>query len=101
MQQSFQKSLLVSEQQEIALNVAQVMLQGFNKHYRIFREACQAAKRHFETGNWPAVQRAYRERIDFYDKRVMELSTHRNRFRPDCSAMQRGKNDCRQASSLV
>jgi isocitrate dehydrogenase kinase/phosphatase len=71
-QQTFQKSLIVSEQQEIALNVARVMLQGFNKHYRIFREACQAAKRHFETGNWTAVQQAYRERIDFYDKRVME-----------------------------
>ena len=56
----------------ISLRVAQVMLQGFNKHYRIFREACQAAKRHFETGNWPAVQQAYRERIDFYDKRVKE-----------------------------
>ena len=56
----------------VTLGVAQVMLQGFDKHYRIFREACQAAKRHFETGNWTAVQQAYRERIDFYDKRVME-----------------------------
>jgi len=84
MQQSFQKSLLVSGQQEIALNVAQVMLQGFNKHYRIFREACQAAKRHFETGNWPAVQQAYRERIDFYDKRVMEaIERIQQGFRPD------------------
>ncbi len=84
MQQSFQKSLLQSGQQEIALNVAQVMLEGFNKHYRIFRDACQAAKRHFETGNWPAVQQAYRERIDFYDKRVMEAVEHIERgFRPE------------------
>jgi isocitrate dehydrogenase kinase/phosphatase len=72
MQQPLPRPLLNSEQQDIALSVAQVMLLGFNKHYRIFREACQAAKRHFETGNWPAVQQAYRERIDFYDKRVME-----------------------------
>ncbi len=84
MQQSYQKSLLVSEQHDIALNVARVMLEGFNKHYRIFREACQAAKRHFETGNWPAVQQAYRERIDFYDKRVMEaVKRIENRFRPE------------------
>ncbi len=65
-----------SEQKDLALSVAQVMLQGFNKHYRIFREACQAAKRHFETGNWAAVQQAARERIDFYDKRVMEAVEH-------------------------
>src|SRR3989304_3118936 len=84
MQQSFQKLLLASGQEEIALNVAQVMLRGFNKHYRIFREACQAAKRHFETGNWSAVQQAYRERIDFYDKRVIEAVEHIERgFRPD------------------
>ena len=84
MQQSLQPSLPLSEQKDLALSVAQVMLQGFNKHYRIFREACQAAKRHFETGNWPAVQQAYRERIDFYDKRVMEAIEHIERgFRPD------------------
>jgi isocitrate dehydrogenase kinase/phosphatase len=65
-----------SEQEDLTLSVAQVMLQGFNKHYRIFREACQAAKLHFETGNWPAVQKASRERIDFYDKRVMEAVEH-------------------------
>ena len=44
MQQSLPQPLLASEQKEFALSIAQVMLQGFNKHYRIFREACQAAK---------------------------------------------------------
>ncbi|MGP1680284.1 MAG: isocitrate dehydrogenase kinase/phosphatase AceK regulatory subunit, partial [Burkholderiales bacterium] len=84
MQQSVQPTPPVSGQNELALGVAQVMLQGFNKHYRIFREACQAARRHFETGNWPAVQKAARERIDFYDKRVMEAIEHIEReFRPD------------------
>lgn len=79
-----QQPLLAPEQKEIAPGVAQVMLQGFNKHYRIFREACQAAKRHFETGNWQAVQQAYRERIDFYDKRVMEAVEHIERgFSPE------------------
>jgi len=73
-----------SEQKDLTLSVAQVMLQGFNKHYRIFREACQAAKRHFETGNWAAVQKASHERIDFYDKRVMEAVEHIERgFRPE------------------
>ncbi|MEK7438475.1 MAG: bifunctional isocitrate dehydrogenase kinase/phosphatase [Pseudomonadota bacterium] len=73
-----------SEQKDLTLSVAQVMLQGFNKHYRIFREACQEAKCNFETGNWAAVQNASRERIDFYDKRVMEAVEHIERgFRPE------------------
>ena len=84
MQQALQPIAPASDQEDLALSVAQVMLQGFNKHYRIFREACQAAKRHFETGNWTAVQHAARERIDFYDKRVMEAVEHIERgFRPD------------------
>ena len=72
MQQIRPQPAPVSEQKDLALGVAQVMLQGFNKHYRIFRESAQAARRHFETGNWAAVQQAARERIDFYDKRVLE-----------------------------
>ena len=84
MQQALQPIPPASEQKDLALSVAQVMLQGFNKHYRIFREACQAAKRQFETGNWTAVQQAARERIDFYDKRVMEAVELIERgFRPD------------------
>jgi len=84
MQQPLFQPLPNYEQKDTALIIAQVMLQGFNKHYRIFRAACQAAKRHFETGNWPAVQQAYRERIDFYGKRVMEaVQRIETRFRTD------------------
>ncbi len=84
MQQALEPLPPAFEHKDLALGVAQVMLQGFNKHYRIFREACQAAKRHFETGNWTAVQQAARERIDFYDKRVMEAVERIERgFRPD------------------
>ncbi len=35
-----------------ALAVAQVVLWGFNKHYRLFRETTQAAKQRFEAGRW-------------------------------------------------
>jgi isocitrate dehydrogenase kinase/phosphatase len=57
---------------QIAFDVARTILDGFDKHYRLFREASQAARRHFETGDWPTAQKAARERIDFYDKRVQE-----------------------------
>ncbi|MEW6164669.1 MAG: bifunctional isocitrate dehydrogenase kinase/phosphatase [Pseudomonadota bacterium] len=55
-----------------ALLIAQTLIAGFDKHYRLFRESSTAAKVRFEEGDWPAVQRAVRERIQFYDDRVAE-----------------------------
>jgi isocitrate dehydrogenase kinase/phosphatase len=57
---------------EVASAIAQALLQGFDKHYRIFSETNRAAKQRFENGDWQAVQQATRERIDFYDQRVKE-----------------------------
>ncbi|MBD8532621.1 MULTISPECIES: bifunctional isocitrate dehydrogenase kinase/phosphatase [unclassified Massilia] len=68
MTQAFPK--LLSSQ--IAFDIARSILDGFDKHYRLFRSASQAAKRHFETANWEVAQRAARERIDYYDQRVQE-----------------------------
>jgi isocitrate dehydrogenase kinase/phosphatase len=55
-----------------AFDVAQALLDGFNKHYRLFREASRAAKARFEEADWHGQQRAQRERIEFYDRRVDE-----------------------------
>jgi len=57
---------------QIAFDIARTMLDGFDKHYRLFRQTSQVAKRHFEKGAWSVAQQAARERIDFYDKRVHE-----------------------------
>ncbi|MGX4640844.1 bifunctional isocitrate dehydrogenase kinase/phosphatase [Massilia sp. SYSU DXS3249] len=57
---------------QIAFDIARTILDGFDKHYRLFREASQAARRHFERADWATAQAAARERIDFYDKRVQE-----------------------------
>jgi isocitrate dehydrogenase kinase/phosphatase len=57
---------------QIAFDIARTILDGFDKHYRLFRETSQQARRHFEKGDWKAAQAAARERIGFYDKRVME-----------------------------
>jgi isocitrate dehydrogenase kinase/phosphatase len=53
-------------------HIALAMLEGFNRHYRLFREASRGAKARFEAGDWHGQQRAQRERIEFYDKRVDE-----------------------------
>ncbi len=57
---------------QIAFDIARTILDGFDKHYRLFRASTQGAKEHFETGNWKAAQIAARERIGFYDARVKE-----------------------------
>ena len=55
-----------------AFDIAQAMLDGFNKHYRLFRESSRTAKARFEAADWAGQQRAQRERIEFYDRRVDE-----------------------------
>ncbi|HJV69849.1 bifunctional isocitrate dehydrogenase kinase/phosphatase [Ideonella sp.] len=55
-----------------AFDIATAMLEGFNKHYRLFREASHTAKLRFEQADWHGQQRAQRERIEFYDRRVEE-----------------------------
>ena len=57
---------------QIAFDIARTILDGFDKHYRLFRQTSQIAKRHFETGSWVVAQQAARERIGFYDQRVGE-----------------------------
>ncbi len=56
----------------LAFEIAQAMLDGFNRHYRLFRAESQRAKHRFETQDWHGQQRAQRERIEFYDLRVKE-----------------------------
>jgi isocitrate dehydrogenase kinase/phosphatase len=57
-----------------AFHIAQALLEGFNRHYRLFRETSHEAKRRFEAADWHGQQRAQRERIEFYDKRVDEAT---------------------------
>lgn len=57
---------------QIAFDTARTILDGFDKHYRLFRRASQAAKQHFESGDWKTAQTAARDRISFYDQRVGE-----------------------------
>ena len=43
-----------------AFDIARVMLEGFDRHYRLFREASAAAKQRFECADWHCQQRAQR-----------------------------------------
>ena len=55
-----------------AYDIAVALLEGFDRHYRLFRQTSREAKQRFEAADWHGQQRAQRERIEFYDKRVDE-----------------------------
>ncbi len=57
-----------------AYDIAKAMMDGFNRHYRLFRAESARAKHRFETADWHGQQRAQRERIEFYDLRVKECT---------------------------
>src|SRR5690554_3002751 len=54
--------------------VALTILQGFDRHYSLFRYSAQRAKALFESGNWQGIQQLTRERIEYYDTRVNECT---------------------------
>ena len=57
-----------------AVDIAHAMLDGFNRHYRLFRATTREAQARFEAADWHGQQRAQSERIEFYDLRVNEAS---------------------------
>ena len=59
----------------VARDIALALIAGFNKHYRLFRECNRNAKTLFENADWHGVQKAIRDRIQFYDQRVSETVT--------------------------
>lgn len=58
----------------VSHRIAETMMSGFDKHYRLFRECTSGAKQRFEKGEWLEGQKAVRDRIQFYDDRVKETT---------------------------
>jgi isocitrate dehydrogenase kinase/phosphatase len=54
--------------------IARLILDGFDKHYRLFRTLSAAAKQRFERGAWDEGGEAAKERIKMYDRRVVEAT---------------------------
>jgi isocitrate dehydrogenase kinase/phosphatase len=59
---------------QVAFDMAQTLLMGFQRHYNIFREAGRSAKQAFENQDWHGIRQLLRDRITFYDQRVMETA---------------------------
>jgi isocitrate dehydrogenase kinase/phosphatase len=57
---------------ERAAEVALAIRAGFDRHYRLFRDAAARAKQLFERADWAALRALSGERILMYDRRVQE-----------------------------
>jgi isocitrate dehydrogenase kinase/phosphatase len=55
-----------------AAEIAAILIEGFDKHYRLFRAASARAAELFDAGAWTDLQRTVQDRIRFYDQRVAE-----------------------------
>ncbi len=73
---------------QLAFDIAQALLDGFNRHYRLFRETTALAKMRFEQADWHGQQQAQAQRIEFYDQRVNEaVGKLRQAFNIDALSM--------------
>ena len=63
--------------------IAEAILEGFDRHYRLFREISAAARGRFENANWAGGAEANRERIQMYDLRVRETVSALNATFPE------------------
>jgi isocitrate dehydrogenase kinase/phosphatase len=71
-----------------AFAIAQALIEGFNRHYRLFRETTALAQQRFERADWHGQQHAQAQRIEFYDQRVNEAVTRlRSEFSIDALSM--------------
>ena len=57
-----------------ARRIAETILNGFNRHYRIFLEITVAAKERFEACDWTGQRQAASDRINLYTQRVSEAT---------------------------
>ncbi len=57
---------------DAAGSIATVLIEGFDKHYRLFRATSARAPELFDRGAWGELQHEVQERIRFYDQRVVE-----------------------------
>jgi isocitrate dehydrogenase kinase/phosphatase len=72
---------LEDSRQPVVDDIAQTILDGFTRHFEIFRSTTQEARNNFIRGDWMASRRAAIRRINLYDTRVREtIDELRQRF---------------------
>lgn len=69
----------------IVEGVAQAILDGFDRHFAVFRRYSKDARGHFERGDWKAGRDGQTQRIRSYDQRVDETVALLNELYPAAS----------------
>ncbi len=64
--------MVADDDSQRARILAKALLDGFDRHYRLFREASRQASDLFDAGDWATLQQVTTDRISFYDIRVQE-----------------------------
>ncbi len=64
--------MATSKRSRTAHRISRLILSGFNRHYRLFRQVSSGAKQRFQRGAWNEVVAAHRDRIMMYHQRVEE-----------------------------
>jgi isocitrate dehydrogenase kinase/phosphatase len=68
---------------DTAKRIAETLIEGFDRHYALFRETSARAKEAFDAGDWSGIQRLVKQRIRFYDGRVLEYVERLGEFTED------------------
>ncbi len=66
-----------------AQQIADIILRGFRRHFRLFRKITHHAADHFAAADWTGYQRDSAGRISFYDTRVQETIEALQKELPD------------------
>lgn len=82
---------------DIAERIAEALIEGFDRHYRLFRTTSGQAKGRFDDGDWAGVQHLVKERIRFYDARVIEYV---DRLRAEFSAEKLADSEWQRAKLI-
>ena len=61
---------------ELALTIANTIIDGFEHHVALFTEITQSARERFQQCQWHEIHRSARARTTFYDDRVTETFNH-------------------------
>lgn len=62
------------DRDELVEKVTSKIIEGFDRHFRIFNQYTAHAARFFEQGDWHGIQEASKKRIQGYDLRIVETS---------------------------
>ena len=66
------QAVLQERRSSLPQDIARTILAGFDKHYRLFREAAVQAKALYQRAAWAEMRELARRRIQMYDLRVEE-----------------------------